>query len=113
MFDAALGLLSQILKRTEDNRFSGANFRAGGHQPADLSVVAEGALESAAGFGQRFFPAVNHPKGTGNDTVTAAVANVVLHKDGLVLSAHNGGRWDRIPNSQLLRSVCKRPTGRP
>jgi hypothetical protein len=54
-----------------------------------LPVVAERALESAACVGHRFWPAINHAERTGNDTVTAAVTNIVLHEDGPDLGAHN------------------------
>jgi hypothetical protein len=54
-----------------------------------LSIVAERALESAACVGHRFWPAINHAEWTGDDTITAAVTNIVLHENGADLSAHN------------------------
>jgi hypothetical protein len=52
-----------------------------------LAIVTEGAFESAAGIGQRLRPAINHAKGTGNNTVTAAVADIVLDEHGADLGA--------------------------
>src|SRR5205823_4252529 len=57
------------------------NFRAGRNESALLSIVAEGALECAAGIGKRFGPAIDHAKWTGDDAVSATVADIVLDED--------------------------------
>ena len=54
-----------------------------------MPVITESALEGAAGVGQGLGTFADDAEGTGNDAITAAVANVVLHKDGTDLGAHD------------------------
>jgi len=71
---------AQIIEPPEHDRFGRTDFGARGNESAFLSVVAESALEYAAGIGQRFWPAIDHPKRAGDNAISAAVANIVLDK---------------------------------
>ena len=80
---------AQIIEPPEDDRFGWTDFRTGRHQPAFLAVVTKCALKSSAGAWQRFWPTIDHAKGTGDDAISAAVAHIVLHKDRADLGAHD------------------------
>ena len=71
---------AQIIEPPEHDRFSRTNFGTRRCEAALLSVVAEGAFECAAGFGQRLWAPVNHAKRARDDAIPATVANVVLHE---------------------------------
>ena len=83
------GACAQIIKRAKHDRFSRTNFGTRGRKTAFLAVVAEGAFECAAGFGQRLWAPVNHAKRARDDAIPAAVAHVVLHKDRTDFSSHD------------------------
>ena len=71
---------AQIIEPPEHDRFGRTDFGARGNESAFLSVVTESALECTAGIGQRFWPAIDHPKRAGDNAISAAVANIVLDK---------------------------------
>src|SRR6516162_2495592 len=71
---------TQVIEPPKHDRFSRTNFGARWCEAALLSVVAEGAFECAAGVGQRFWAPVNHAKRARHDAISAAVANIILHK---------------------------------
>ena len=99
---------AQIVKPAEDDRFSRANFCAGRHEPAFLPVVTEGAFESAAGIGQRLRATIDHAERTGDDAISAAVADIVLHEHASRLRCARSSRSDKLRDNRLLRNVCKR-----
>ena len=73
---------TKIVQSAEDNGFRRADFCAGRREPALLAVITKGAFERAAGVGKWCGPAIDHAKGTGDNAITAAIADVVLHEDG-------------------------------
>ena len=89
VFTRSFAACAQIVEPAEDDRFGRANFRARRHESALLPVVTKGALECAARIGQRLRAAIDHAERTGNDAITAAVANIVLHEDGADFRAHD------------------------
>src|ERR1043166_2410358 len=80
---------AQIIQSAKDDRFGGTHFSAGGYESALLSIVTERALERASRIGKRLGPAIDHAEWTRNDAVTAAVADIVLHKHRTDLSPHD------------------------
>ena len=93
MLYAFLRLDTQIIKPAEDDRFSWTNFGACGNESALLSIVAKRALESAAGVGERFRPAIDYAERAGDNTIAAAVANIVLHEYGTDFGADDRAGW--------------------
>ena len=72
--------------RAELDRVGRTGFGAGGLQPTLQAVVAEGALHRRA----RDRVDLDHAEGAGRDAVAAAVADVGLDDDGVVLGADDG-----------------------
>jgi hypothetical protein len=67
-----------------------------------LSVVAEGAFESAAGVGQRLWAPVNHAKRTRDNAVPAAVANIILHEHRTDFGANDCARGTCFETTSFL-----------
>jgi hypothetical protein len=93
---------AQIIEPPEHDRFSGTNFCAGRCEAALLSVVAEGAFESAPGVGQRLWAPVNHPKRTRDNAVPAAVANIILHEHRTDFGANDCARGTCFETTSFL-----------
>src|SRR5438093_13561003 len=71
---------AQIIEPAEDDRFGRANFCACRWEAALLAIITECAFERATRVGQWLRTAIDNTKRTGHDTISAAVANVVLHQ---------------------------------
>ena len=84
-----IGFTVQVFERAEANRLGRAGFGASGGEAADLAVVAEGAFKGAAFVRLLFVSPVNDAERTRDHAVAAAVADVVLDVDGLVLGAND------------------------
>ena len=54
-----------------------------------MPIVTKSALERAARARQRLGPAIDHAKGTRDDAITAAVADVILYEDGTDFGAND------------------------
>src|SRR5436190_8758555 len=80
---------AQIIESPKYDRFGWTDLCARGHQPALLPVITKRALESAARIGQRFWPAINYAEGAGDNAISAAVANIVLHENRADFSPHD------------------------
>ena len=93
LLDALCCADAQIIKSTKDNRFGWANFRARGNQSAFLSIVAERAFKSSASVGQRLRPPIDYAERARDNTISAAVANIVLHENRTDFSADDGAGW--------------------
>src|SRR6266508_4288070 len=89
-------LSTEIIQSSENNRFGRANFGAGRNEPALLSIVTKGALESAAGVGQWRRSSIDYAERARDDAITAAVANIVLDEDRADFSADNRSRRTRL-----------------
>ncbi len=89
LLDALRCSRPQIIEPSKDNRFSRTDLCASRNESAFLSIVTKGALECAASVGQRLRPAIDHAEGAGNHAVTAAIADIVLHKHRTDLGADN------------------------
>lgn len=89
LLDAPRCSRTQIIEPSKDNRFGRTNFCARWNQSTFLSIVTEGALECPPVVGQRPGAAINHAKGAGNDAITAAITDIVLHKDRTDLGAND------------------------
>lgn len=79
----------QVIEPSEYDRFGRTNFRARWNEPALLAIVTKGAFKGAPGVGQRLRASVDHAERAGDDTITAAVANIVLNKHRANFGAHN------------------------
>src|SRR6266850_552813 len=75
--DTRSGLLPQFIHLTKLNGPSGTRFRTSRHEPSQLAVVAERALESESFLRS----SIDHSEGTGDDTIPATVAHIGLHID--------------------------------
>src|SRR5712691_6141716 len=71
---------AQIIEPPEHDRFSRTNFGARRCEATLLAIITKRAFECAAGVGQRLRTAINYPKRTRHHAVSAAVANIILHK---------------------------------
>ena len=80
---------AEIIQSTKDDRFGWTHFCAGWDESALLSIVTKCTLERAACIGKWLGAAVDHAEWTRNDAVAAAVADIVLHKHGTDLGAHD------------------------
>src|SRR6476646_11589368 len=89
MLDTLICTGAQIIEASEDNRFGWTNLRASRCEAALLSIVAEGALECAAGVGQRRGSTIDHAEWTRDDAIAAAIADVVLHQHRTDLGPNN------------------------
>src|SRR6266511_3293200 len=96
LVNTLLALRAKVIKPAKHDRFSWTNFRTRGHESAFLSVVTKRALESAAGVGQRLWPAIDHAERTRDDAITTAVANIILHKNRSRFGANNRSRRTRF-----------------
>ena len=54
-----------------------------------MSIVTKCALECAACVGKRLGPAIDYAERARHHAITAAVANIILHKDGADFCANN------------------------
>src|SRR5580658_2178176 len=88
LLHARLCFRVKLLDGSKLDRFRRAGFRAGGLHAALQPVVTESAFLSCV----RDWIDVNYAKGTGADTVPAAVAGIRLDDNGIELSADNGAR---------------------
>src|SRR5690348_3057151 len=80
----------ELLHFSKLNRIGGACLGARRFQPIFQSIIAKCA------FVRRVISipvALNHTKGTRDDTITASIANILLYVDGIKLSANNRPRW--------------------
>src|SRR5207245_834126 len=93
---------AQIIEPPEDDRFGWTNLCARRWEPALLAIITESALEGAAGVGQRLRTTIDNAKRTGYDTISAAVANIVLHKHRADFGAHNGAGGTRFQTTGFL-----------
>jgi len=92
MTDTIAGAGAKIVEATEDDRLRRTNFGAGGRESALLPVVTKGALECATGIRQRLRATIDHAEGTGDNAITATIADVVLHEDGTDFGSDDGTR---------------------
>ena len=60
LLNTLLTLRAKVIKPAKHDRFSRANFGAGGNESAFLPIVTERALERAARLGQGLGPAIDH-----------------------------------------------------
>ena len=93
---------AQIIEPPEHDRFSGTNFCTRRCEAALLSVVAEGAFESAAGIGQRLWAPINHAKRARDDAISATVANIVLHEHRADFGANDCARGTCFETTSFL-----------
>jgi len=97
---------AQIIEPPEDDRFGGTNLCARRWEPALLAIITESALEGAAGVGQRLRTTIDNAKRTGYDTISAAVANIVLHKHRADFGAHNRAGGTRFQTTGFLAMLA-------
>src|SRR5579884_462561 len=110
LVEAFLCARAQLVQRAEQDRFSRAHLRACGNEAALLPIVAERAFESAAGIGQRFGSAIDYAKRAGDDAVSAAVTDIVLHQHGADLCAHDragGARFEAAGLFAMFANIRK------
>lgn len=97
---------AQIIEPPENDGFSRANFGARRCEATFLPVVAEGALECAAGVGQRLWAAIDHPKWAGDNAVSAAVANIVLNKYRTDFGSYDRAGWAGFEATRFLAMLA-------
>ena len=97
---------THVVESAENDRLSRTNFRTRGREAAFLSVVTKRALKGAAGIWQGFRPTIDHTEGTGDDAVSAAVANIILHEYRADLGAHDGAGWTRFETTGFLAMLA-------
>ncbi len=95
--DPARGELDQLFMGPELDRVGRAGLRAGRLEPVLETVVAERALAGPPILGV----AVDHAERTGRHAVAAAVADVRLEDDGLVLGADQRARGARVEAARV------------
>src|SRR5579884_781594 len=110
LIEAFLCAGAQLVQRAEQDRFGRADLRARGNEAALLAIVTERAFECAAGIGQRFGSAIDYAKRARDDAVSAAVADIVLHKHGADFCAYDragGARFEAAGLFAMFANIRK------
>src|SRR5205809_7510805 len=97
---------TQIVEPAKHNRFGRTNLCTRGNESALLAVVTKRAFECATSIGKRLRPAIDHAKWTGDDAVTAAVADIVLDEDRANFSTHDCAGWTRLEATRVFAMLA-------
>src|SRR5437868_3761798 len=83
----------KLLHFTKLDGIGRAYFSAGRHEAIFHTVIAQRAFMRLV---IALIVTSNHPKGTGDNTVAASIADILLHIDCVELRADNRARWARL-----------------
>ncbi len=106
MLHAFHSLRAEIIQSAEHDGFGWTNLCTSRNKSAFLSIVTKCALESAAGIGQRFRPAIDYAEGAGDNAIAAAVANIILHEHRTDFGAYNCAGRTRFEATGFLAMLA-------